>query len=421
MAGPTRSLADTIRGTLANPGASLSEALEPWADAELSVADAEDLVAVLAEQTDVRPLLAPGNGVPLHALAALFQNEADDDATRLLRDRGIPELARLFDLALAVPTADPEVLLAACQMFAVYVSRPGLERVLQAVHRFPDEPMWEAVFGVYAEDGHPLAVDLIDGLRDPLPTGFAAAALLDLANALARAGALAAHPFDSPEGHKRLETWLTDSDPDHFRDALAAAEALPFVDGPARNALAALAMDHPDVGVQMEAARASAARGGTAGITFLARLCEDPRHSFAAQQHLRDLDRADRIPSAALEPDFEARAVMCAWLAESGEFTEPPTHIEVFDTRELHWPPANETRQVWLLRYTYAGHNDDGTDFVGVGMFGSIPMTLVGETDPAMSPEDVYGLHCCWELQVTEDPRAPERRTAKAGRELLGI
>lgn len=415
------SLAETIRTALANPGASLTEALEPWDDTELSLPDAEELVAVLREQTDVQPLLAPGNGVPLRALAELFQNEATDDATRHLRDQGTPELVRLFDLALAVPGVDPDALLTVCKMLAVYVSKPGLERVAAAVQRFPDEYMWEVVFGVYAEDGHPLVGELAERLRNPLPAGFAAVAFLDLANTAARAGALPAHPFDTAAGHQRLEAWLADSDPDQFSYAHSAAAALPFVGATVRSALAALAMDHPDVGVQMEAARAGAARGGTAGLTFLARLCEDPRHSLTAQQHLRDLDRADRIPPVAAEADFEALAVMCDWLAHAGEFTGPPTHIELFDTRELNWLPTDDTRQVWLLRYTYAGLNPDGSDLVGLGMVGSIPVALIGEARADMSPEDVYGLHCCWELEVTDDPRAPEHRSAQAGRALLGI
>ncbi|MDY3553778.1 hypothetical protein R5W24_002892 [Gemmata sp. JC717] len=421
MARRNLSLSETIRTALANPGASLAEALEPWEDTELTLPDAEEFVAVLREQTDVKRLLTPGNGVPLQALAQLFQNEATDDATRFLRDRGTPELVRLFDLAIAVPGVDPEALLTVCKMLAVYVSQPGLERVAAAVRRFPDEYMWEVVFGVYAEDGHPLVGTFIDQLREPLPSDFAAVAFLDLANTAARGGTVTAHPFDTAEGHTRLEAWLADSDADNFSYARSAAAALPFISAAARNTLTALAMDHPDVGVQMEAAQAGASRGGTAGLTFLARLCEDPRYSLAAQQHLRDLDRADRIPPTAAEPDFEAQAVMCDWLAHAGEFTGPPTHIELFDTRELNWVPTDDRRQVWLLRYTYTGLNGDGTDFVGLGMVGSIPAALIGEARADMSPEDVYGLHCCWELEVTDDPRAPDRRSAKAGRELLGI
>ncbi|HEY1188643.1 MAG TPA: hypothetical protein VGE74_13400, partial [Gemmata sp.] len=372
MARRTPSLADTIRAALARPDAPLAEALEPWEDQELTLADAEGLVRALAEITDVKPLLDEGAGTPLQALAVLFQNEAGDDATRHLRDKGMDELVRLFDLALALTDVDPDPLLTVCKMFAVYVSRPGLERVVRAVRRFPDDYMWEIVFGVYAEEGHPLGAELVDRLRDPLPTDFAAVALLDLANAMARDQRLTAHPFDTGDGHQRLELWLTDSDPGNFSCAHSAAAALPFIDAKARNPLAALAMDHPDPDVQMEAAWASAHRGGTAGLTFLARMCEDPNYSLAAQQYLEDLGQSDRVPPRALEPNFHALAQMCQWLRHPNEYGEPPTHIELYDTRELDWPPTDDRRRVWLFKYTYAGLAADGTDTVRLGMVGSI-------------------------------------------------
>ena len=36
-----------------------------------------------------------------------------------------------------------------------------------------------------------------------------------------------------------------------------------------------------------------------------------------------------------------------------------------------------------------------------------------------MAPEDAYALHCCWELEVNDDLRAPEVRTIAAGRAIL--
>lgn len=419
-------LAATIRAALAAPdAATLAAALEPWDDKELTLADAEGLVSVLAGVSDVRPLVDAvvygETGTPLQTLAMLFQNESSDDATRLLRDRGMAELVRLFDAAVAVPECPADALLTVCKMFAVYVSEPGLERVVAAVRRFPDEYMWEIVFGVYADEGHPLGAAFVDALRDPLPADFAAVAYLDLVNAAAREGRLEAHPFDTEEGRARLEAWLLDSNAEHVSYAHSAAAALPFLGAATRNPLAALAMDHTNAGVQMEAAWASAFRGGTAGVTFLARMCEDPHYSIRAQQYLLELDRVDRVPAAASEPDFHALAVMCNWLAHSNEYGEPPADIALFDTRELDWPPTNDRRRVWLFRFTYPNRADDGTAETGLGMVGSIPFVLSGETNAGMSAEDAYAIHCCWELDVNDDPRAPKKRTAKAGRKLLGI
>lgn len=417
-----RSLADTIRAALSKGDVDkLRKAIEKWDDKPLTLTDAVGLVTVLSEQADAKPLVAGDGDTFLYHLAALFQNDSEDDATRALHERGLPELVRLFDSAAEVPDCPADPLVLTCKMFALYAHEPGLTRIAATVRRFPDEYLWEVVLGLFAEENHPHGPALIDALRNPLPTDFAAVALLDLANTLSRQERLVQHPFDTPEGHARLEAWLTDSNSEHYSYAHSTAAALPFIAPEARNSLAALAMDHPNTGVQMEAAWASAYRGSTAGVTFLARLCEDANYSLMARQYLEELGHSDRVPAKALEPDFEAMAQMSRWLAHPQEFGEPPTHIEVYDTRELDWIPTNDRRRVWLLKYTYAGRNDDGTDEVGLGMFGSITFALFGEATADMSPEDAYGLHCCWELEMNDDPRAPKKRTAKAGRKLLGI
>ncbi len=418
-----RDLADTIRLALEKgKPARLARALERWDTKELTAVDAEGLVAVLAEQTDVAALVKDHHDeTVLYHLALLFQHDASDDATRVLRDRGVAELTRLFDAAIELPECPAEPLSVACKIFALYAYGPGTQRIATAVRRYPDEGMWEVVFGLFGEENHPHGPALVDELRDPLPDGFTGVVLLDLANTLARQERLPAHPFDTRDGHNHLESWLADSDPERSSYAHSAAAALPFIDTKARNALAALAMDHTDPGVQMEAAWASAYRGGTAGLTFLARMCEDPRYSLSARRYLDELGKGDRVPAKALEPGFDAMAQMCRWLAHPSEYGTPPTDITVYDTRELHWIPTDDRRRVWLFRYTYAGHNPDGSDEVGLGMVGSITFALFGETNPDMSAEDVYGIHCCWELEVNDDPRAPKQRSAKAGRKLLKL
>jgi hypothetical protein len=114
-------------------------------------------------------------------------------------------------------------------------------------------------------------------------------------------------------------------------------------------------------------------------------------------------------------------AEMSDWLAHPNEFGEPPTEIELLDTREMHWPPTNDIRRLWLFKYKYAGHSEDGTDDVGIGMVGSVTFALFGEATVDLCPEDVYGLHCCWELECNNDKRSPKKRSAAAGRKLLGI
>jgi hypothetical protein len=53
-------------------------------------------------------------------------------------------------------------------------------------------------------------------------------------------------------------------------------------------------------------------------------------------------------------------------------------------------------------------------------MYGSVTFALFGESTVDLSAEDAYALHCCWELEVNGDPRAPKKRSVRAGRKLLG-
>ena len=56
-----------------------------------------------------------------------------------------------------------------------------------------------------------------------------------------------------------------------------------------------------------------------------------------------------------------------------------------------------------------------------IGLVGSITFALFGETTHNLSAEDIYGIHCCWELESNQDDRAPQKRSANAGRKILAI
>ena len=227
------------------------------------------------------------------------------------------------------------------------------------------------------------------------------------------------HPFNSRAGKRQLREWLSSSDENVFSYAHSATASLPFIDGPERNDLLALALDHTNTGVQMEGAWASASLGNEGGVKLLARLCLDPNHSQAACRYLDELGRADAIPAAARAPDFVALADICQWLAHPQEFGRPPDQIDVVDTRTIYWPPTDDRRQVWLFRYRYCATEPDQDDDVGFGMVGSITFALFGETTADKNPLEAYALHCCWELEMQGDSRAPDKRTVENGRHIL--
>ncbi len=392
---------------------------------------------------------------PLHAITALFQQIENDAAFAVLFEHGIPELIRVFDTLLegaadddaaadAVDDAvddeltsagrggDADALLFVLKILVMYQSSDGMARVVEAA-RLPLRPesyLWSVIFEQF-DEARSFLPWLLKELSRPLPTGFIAVALLDCANHALIGGHVDEHPFDTPAGRKRLEAWLTSGDRANDSYAASATAALPFIRKPHRERLLALALDHADPKVQLEAAWASATIGSAGGVKYLRRLCVSPATSASACTYLRELGRDDLIPKEAMEPQFLAMVDLCTWLAGSSDYGRVPDHLELYDTRELVWPPTGDRRRVWLFKFIYYDDLNDSAsegptyktpadgDHVGIGMVGSVTYVLRDETTPNQPPLDVYALHCCWELQVNKDPRAPCERSVHAGRNIL--
>ena len=401
-------------------GGDLYEELNQLGEYEIdSVSDAEALTNGVAEfvrraEDDDESLSA------FPEFVRLFQSVSSAEAYRYLAVRGIPHLIDAFDARLIAPGDCDSELLLALKVLARYGTEDGLERVVNAAFSpaLQNGYLWAIIFEQLG-DSDPLIPNLIRRLNNPLPDGFACIALLDWVNRLAREHVITSHPFNTAEGLKKLRSWLTSSDEDEYSYAHAAAAALPFISDPPRSEFLALAMDHPDIGVQMEAAWAAAVLGSESGIKFLARLCLDRNIAVTARTYLAELNREEAIPEEANDPDFIAMSEMCDWLAHPQEFGLPPDEIELYDTREMLWPPTNDWRPLWLFKYQYRTESTGEENNTGIGMTGSITFSLVDEANPEMPPEDIYALHCCWELEINDDPRAPAERSIAAGRAII--
>lgn len=406
------------------PNGDLIHELAQLSDYKVRTAESAQAICLalarLIELPPEMPELPVPSRTALDWLAALFQQVETREAFDVLQQYGLPQLFRLFD-----EQSDRLDLLYLLKLFAMYQDLRGSERIIQAVRNglHCNSRFWSIVFRQLELD-HPHAERILNALSNPLPTGFIAIAFLDWINAFCLAERLELHPFDTDAGRQLLQQFLTDTDPQRYSYAQSAAASLPFIRHASRQELLALSLDHTSTDVQMEGAWASAKLGSAAGVNILARLCRDPAYSKQACQYLRELDLPEAIPSDVLDPAFAAQAELVAWLAHPEEFGHPPDEIRLFDMRELYWPPTNDRRAVWLFAYRYAVESDDLDSHEnryeqGVGMVGSITFSLLGETCPTMSPEDIYALHCCWELEFRGDPRAPQVRDVRAGRELL--
>jgi hypothetical protein len=367
----------------------------------------------------------------LFDLMECFQASESREASFHLRDHGLPILRKILIGALrdARPdsgTSDDAVIherrkahLFVVKVLCAYQQRGDAALIVQAA-RDPDLAggyLWGTIFGMTAER-HPEAAEICVRLADPLPSGEIITAYLDFANRLSRAGAIERHPFDSVAGLARLSAWLSDRGDEFAAAAVGAASSIPFLDSSAREPLLELASRHSDGLVRLEEAWARTKLGQESGRARLVEFCRDPRYFERAACYLDELGLGHLIPPETDQPDFVALAEMSRWLAHPMEFGRPPDEIVEYDTRELNWPPTGRRHRFWLFKFHYEARDGEPVHD-GIGLVGSDTFAL-HITSATLAPEDVYGLHCCFEMQGDPRiPKDPDDWSAGAGRELI--
>lgn len=357
-------------------------------------------------------------GHDLHAAIALMQQVGSAEARDALILQGVPRLRSLVRARLANPESHDEYTLFALKVIQLYRQPEDLQLFIDAIRApfQPDSYLWQPAFNAFDEK-HPFTPALIASLADPLPPGFIRIVYLDMCNALAINGHLDSHPFASPQGLKALEGWLTSPREEETSYAVSACASLPFLPSSERDRLFELASRHSSVAVQMEAAWASTKAGIASGADTLVAFARDARHSARAVAYLKELDLEARIPPEVVEPDFLALAQMCQWLAHPNEMGRPPDEISLADTRELYWPPTKDRRPLWVFRYLYKIEGESPNE--GYGLVGSVTWAMFGLNTIDRSPEDIYALHCGWELLHVEDPDATAEFDVASGRAIL--
>jgi hypothetical protein len=372
----------------------------------------------------------PGERSALYHLAVLFQQVETKEGAEILASRGLPHLRAVLRDVLD-NTVESAASRQGCEVnyndymfvlkiLAMYGESGDGSLMVRAARdpRMAAGDLWYIIFDLVDRD-HPDASAIWEALREPLPEGVAGIHYLDIANRLVRERKMARHPFDTEAGISRLFALLADRLPDDYVYAQCAVACIPFVNAEARQSLFESADRHPDGGVRLEGARALASTGSEFGWHRLAQLCLNLRFASDAIEYLEELGLGEHVPKKAREPDFRALAEMCKWLADPMEYGRHPDEITLYDTRELNWPPTDDCRRLWLFKYRFEPEDDDDKAKQGVGMVGSTTFALFGEAAPELPPEDIYGLHCCWELEIQEDSRAPAKRSAAAGRRML--
>lgn len=340
----------------------------------------------------------------LTALIGLFQNVggAECPAFDVLAGEGIDLLIDLVDRkASSASENEVDPLLYALKMAVYFGSEEGTDCVIRAARLplSPDSFMWSVILAAYGQ-GHPLSQKLFEALSDPLPGDFLAISLLDCANAAAREGANWRHPFDSEEGFRMIEQWLSDEDEEHYSYAVSAAAALPFLTDP--DPLVALGFVHPSPEVKLEAAWAAAKLGHDEGVEALVKASLDLNQSERAREYLKELGLSDEIPAEAEDPDFQAMSQFAQWLAHPNELARPPDELKIVQKMDLKWPPEYESKRVWLIEYTARDTTGLEPDDIGVGLVGSITFCFFGYDLDQRPPDDCIAIHCYWEMTCVD-------------------
>ncbi len=340
----------------------------------------------------------------LFSLTSLFHQVDGSDcrAFDILYHDGQLELLRIIEELTSQPPTESfeDDLLMILKVFAMYGSKEGASKIIQVIKLglFPDAFMWHSILRDFAQ--HPQQEFVFSSLARSLPRGFVAIALLDSANQAAIEYGMKEHPFDNPEGYTRLKGWLTDPDPDHFSYAISSSAALPSVTNSSeQDLLLSLSMSHSDPKVRIEGAWAATKAGKPGGLELMQQYCLDINQSVLAQRYLTELGLQDSIPEQVHDSSFQAKAELANWLTHPSELGKPADELEIIDHRELAWPPEFEKRPMWIIKFLSRDKTGLEDDICDCGLVGSMTWSFFFYSMIQRPPEDVYAIHCYWELQ----------------------
>lgn len=349
-----------------------------------------------------------------YTIFALIQNTEDPEAIQVFRNKGTEPLLNLY------PRLDQDEKAFCLKILALIGTPEGLQKIVTELTNpnWPADYMVAVILDSIADDVAGVEL-LFPALESILSNNdFKAVALIDFANRFMRLGRLQVYPY--PNCIPLLRTWIEERQSELYSYAVTACAALCYLPGAESIKVLNLAKDHPDPMVRLEALYSLYSLGETSVRQDLLELSLNPAVAERVFDYLAELGLEDEIPLKARKPEYQALCKMVSWLMHPNEYGAPPDQIELWDKRELFWPPTGDVRMLYLFRYRYVDRNDQA-DEVGVGMTGSVTFSLFGEAENFKTPEDAYAAYCMWELELNDDPRAVEGRPIEVGKRLLGF
>lgn len=413
-------LSKTLRNWIKNPTTEISEELRKISEEDVKTANECELICQALEVINSQVTKSFDEKIAnnIFSVAALFQKASTKEAANHLNDKGIPLLIDILFMIRSgqyeskpFSSCEPMIL----KVFALYENIEGLKTLSECVNSDfkNDAYLWSIILNTVSEDESKYNL-IIDGLAGNIPSGFLGISFLDMCNSIAIRTNTFKHPFNSAKGFAFLQQIAESTEANHESYIVSATASIPFLDREYQDKLLQSVSKHTNVDVQIEAAWAGAKMGNTQSVDKLVDFAKDYRYHSKAVTYLNELSLKSLIPDEIQIPDFQALSEMSSWLSHPNEFGAYPDQAEVFYRKDLYWPPTQDNRTIFLIKYTYKNRNDDGSDETGIGLVGSVTFSLFGlENMLSLKPIELLAIHCNWELEKEN------YKDIKSGLELL--
>ncbi|MCJ8331872.1 MAG: hypothetical protein HRT89_08490 [Lentisphaeria bacterium] len=383
-----------------------SNAFSPFIDPPI---DTVKSAKVICKALDNFELRTEDDYQHLNLLSQFFNNPTAKNVRDVFYERGIHLLVKHYEHLVLIEHPDHALIHQIVAIFANYEHPDTVRRITYAVASFPNGDAWYPIMDKLLTPENALYQSIIFELSSHAPGGDACLAFINALNRLIENDDLDSHPLNTLAGIEIFKTLPYNSS----KGSVILADTLIHLDLLDEAYLQTLLSDG-SFEMKLESARILALRGDETAIETLTVFCSSYFYAAKAEVYLIAAGQRRAVGETMKNIDFRAKARLAAYLSSVDQYAAVPDEISIYDSRELFWPPTDSIEEVWLLKYSY-----EDKDLEGIGMVGTVTACLHDEVTVGMDPDSCYALHCCYEMDLLNDPRCPETRTVEAGKALL--
>ena len=176
----------------------------------------------------------------------------------------------------------------------------------------------------------------------------------------------------------------------------------------------ALALGHRRL--KTEAAAALARLGDERGKEELIALAAEPVARLRVLAYAEELGLLDRIDPLFRSPQARAEGELTVWMAEPTQFGLPPQTLELIDHRRQFWPGYSEPVDCFLFRFTYSMTvNDQERVYTSIGIAGPLAHAFTADLAD-LPPGDIYAAFAGWQAEHAEIKEYDAENLSRTGR-----